>query len=855
MSRERRVFRNPLALVAAVSLALAACSDQAPVAPNSSGFTPPEFAVNAPFNSAGQCMEEDIDDLSDDNNTTPSCTANDIEIANATITAIDGLPHSGILKCSPGETFDLTITAHLQATSQEERQDIGAWISTDGGDARNGACNHYNLVTGSLNTVNEDEVENQDACAGMSAAGTPNPKADLELGTIDDVACDVSENEEGDPVIHIGSCLSWKVPGQDELCPTGYTGPGGTYSANDFRQATLPGTPAKCNCDGFDIPVQVVGKVTIVKNTVPDGPQNFTFTQNVDASGNFLLDDDADNTLPNSKTFDDVEDGTYTVTEGAVTGFDLTALSCNDGSSDTPSTVSLATRTATIEVDPGEHVTCTFTNTQRARIIIEKQTIPDGATGSFSFTHGVGTNSDPAVTSPFSLSDGGQQEFLNVVPTTTGYAVTEGDPTPGFDLTSIVCTDPTAGNTSTTSLATRTATVKVDPGETVTCVFTNTQRGSIVIIKDTQNPATDPQDFAYTGTGTGLSGFSLDDDGDNANTLSNTKTFSNLVPGGSRVVTETPLPSEWALTAINCTGATNSTVSTSVANRTATIGLAAGETVTCTYVNQRKARLNVDKVLVGGGALLFDFSLNPGSVSFSLADATTPFTTGFSLAPGTYRVCELNLAVSYSATATVDAVSATLINPDASNVPPEDLGNRCVDVTVAYGDDKTVVWTNTPPPGGDARTPGYWKNWASCAVSSGNQYVKAGQKGLADKTLDANLPQTIGILTLAGGDPSPDCLKAVRLLNKSDIVTAKKKANDAAFNLASPLLAALLNISADADPSCVGPFITQAQALLAGISFNGTGSYLTKNTSALYGQANFLAGKLDAYNNNVLVCT
>jgi hypothetical protein len=45
-----------------------------------------------------------------------------------------------------------------------------------------------------------------------------------------------------------------------------------------------------------------------------------------------------------------------------------------------------------------------------------KQTDPNGATGNFSFSHNVGANSDPTVTSPFSLSDGQTQQILKVKP-------------------------------------------------------------------------------------------------------------------------------------------------------------------------------------------------------------------------------------------------------------------------------------------------------------------------------------------------------------------------------------------------------------------------------------------------------
>ncbi len=71
--------------------------------------------------------------------------------------------------------------------------------------------------------------------------------------------------------------------------------------------------------------------------------------------------------------------------------------------------------------------------------------------------------------------------------------------------------------------------VSVTNNSNIVCTITNTRinNGSITIVKDASPDST--QDFAFTTIGTGLSGFSLDDDADN--TLSNTKVFSDLAAG------------------------------------------------------------------------------------------------------------------------------------------------------------------------------------------------------------------------------------------------------------------------------------------------------------------------------------
>ena len=93
----------------------------------------------------------------------------------------------------------------------------------------------------------------------------------------------------------------------------------------------------------------------------------------------------------------------------------------------------------------------------------------------------------------------------------------------------------------------------------------------------------------------------------------------------------------------------------------------------------------------------------------------------------------------------------------------------CTDFTVAAGKTKTFSIDNSPPPGGFALTIGYWKNWASCAKSSGNH------KPVLDQTLAAAEPNSIpvGLLTLHGSTTTPNvapgCQAAVNLLNKSTV--------------------------------------------------------------------------------------
>jgi len=119
----------------------------------------------------------------------------------------------------------------------------------------------------------------------------------------------------------------------------------------------------------------------------------------------------------------------------------------------------------------------------------------------------------------------------------------------------------------------------------------------IVIIK--QAAPQSPWVFNFTTTGTGLSNFSLVDDGVDNDATPNNKTFSNLlgVNGtGSYTVTENfATNGQFDLMSIVCTvsaGGT-STTSASVPALTASITLKYGDTVTCTFNNAVVTAANV----------------------------------------------------------------------------------------------------------------------------------------------------------------------------------------------------------------------------------------------------------------------
>jgi hypothetical protein len=145
--------------------------------------------------------------------------------------------------------------------------------------------------------------------------------------------------------------------------------------------------------------------------------------------------------------------------------------------------------------------------------------------------------------------------------------------------------------------------------------------GQISVVKDAR-PNT-PTIFGFAASGPDVSPFTLVDDGINPG---NTRTFSNLTNfGAQNTVTITeyePIDFYW-LTQINCVeyaaggmGQQNSTVN--VPNRTASIILEEGESVTCTFVNS----ILTAATAIAGGRITDIYGRNVKDVNVTITNLT-----------------------------------------------------------------------------------------------------------------------------------------------------------------------------------------------------------------------------------------
>lgn len=286
-----------------------------------------------------------------------------------------------------------------------------------------------------------------------------------------------------------------------------------------------------------------VGVLIVEKQTLPaDSPQQFSFKLSGTGSSSFvkdfLLKDNDSNTtylLP----------GIYEVAEtlplSGAWFLDSISIVENKGAN---SSANVANAKATIGIETNETIHVTFTNVEFGKIIVEKQvvtTTPDGT--AFTFT--------PSYGSPFSLQGGDSNTSGYLNP--GQYSVTESVPE-GWVLTGINGVTPSS----------ETANVALQPGQTVTVTFTNTEQGRIVVAKQIVTTTSDNPAFAFTSSYG--SPFSLQGGGSNT---------SGYLNPGDYSVTEAAVKG-WTLSGI--TGAVRD-------GMTSNIHLLPGQEVSVTFTN------------------------------------------------------------------------------------------------------------------------------------------------------------------------------------------------------------------------------------------------------------------------------
>ena len=121
-----------------------------------------------------------------------------------------------------------------------------------------------------------------------------------------------------------------------------------------------------------------------------------------------------------------------------------------------------------------------ITLTNCGKVIIHKQTDPDGATATFGYTKSFDT--DPVSTPTFTLQDDGTKTFTNVL-FGTGYTVEETTLPAGWDFDSVDCSA-SVGVTPTLSGSLVTFAID-DENDVLECTYHNKARARLTVVKQT----------------------------------------------------------------------------------------------------------------------------------------------------------------------------------------------------------------------------------------------------------------------------------------------------------------------------------------------------------------------------------
>jgi hypothetical protein len=299
------------------------------------------------------------------------------------------------------------------------------------------------------------------------------------------------------------------------------------------------------------------GNIVVVKEVDPAGlDKEFTFAPNYTST--FTLTHgmlkDSGQILPSS------EMGPYWVTEKQEEGWLAPEVTCvGDGERTVSAT--------NIDLQPDEIVTCLFLNKPMSgTIIVQKETDPVGSDRIFTFQSNF--------TNTFGLTDG-QSEVIDGLPPVIDagipYSITEAVPE-GWMSPEVSCVGAGDRPVDATNIV-------LQPGETVTCLFENTEKGRILVDKVTL-PRIDLQEFEFFLTSREIfQRFVLSD--------TSALFFSGfLTPNVPYTVTETAL-NNWDLTAASCTGDFHPTGAFAPAG----FVLQPGETVICTFENTKRAKI------------------------------------------------------------------------------------------------------------------------------------------------------------------------------------------------------------------------------------------------------------------------
>jgi uncharacterized repeat protein (TIGR01451 family) len=404
----------------------------------------------------------------------------------------------------------------------------------------------------------------------------------------------------------------------------------------------------------------------LIKKVAVGGDGTFDYTSTGGITNPFTITTASGN---GQVSFSSLSPGPYTVTESAEAGWDFTSLVCEDADGGT----TVLGATANIDLDTGQTVTCTYTNTKRSTLVVYKQVVNDN--GGTALASAWTMN----VSGPTNLSFAGSATGVSNEVLPGSFTVGESGGPSGYALTY-----PTGGLPAGVAANDCNAQgqVSVGPGETKHCVLRNDDIGAkLIVIKHVINDD----------GGTAVAGdfqMTVDDPGTNPPSF----------PGAEAPGTEVGIdPGAYSVSE----GGPAGYAATFSADCAGTIAL--GETKTCTVTNNDQAgTLIVIKHVVndsGGSAVASAWTMNvAGPTALSFPGAEAPGTSN-PVDAGAYKVTEsggpAGYALSYSGDCDADGDVTVLPGQTRTcTLTNNDLPRGAINVT------KTANPTSLKEPGG-----------------------------------------------------------------------------------------------------------------------------------------------------------
>jgi uncharacterized repeat protein (TIGR01451 family) len=345
--------------------------------------------------------------------------------------------------------------------------------------------------------ANASDYDSTLACVNGEATVTPGQDNSVPVGSGDHVTCTFTNSRK--PTIEVAKTV---VPSSD----------GGTFTFGVDDQSFDNGGDGYGNGQHTDPITVAVGDHTVSEVGNSDYVSSFSCT-----------------------------DGETTIASGDGTTVDLTGLQY------------------------GENVVCTFTNSRKPTVTVNKRLVPATDTGTFNF----GIDDQTFDNGTDGYGDGGTTGAVDV--STGSHTITEsgnGDTSLADYASTWSCSNEQSGTGTSIDLN------ELAFGDNVTCTFTNTRLATLVVVKQVDNSngggSKGPGDFTIHVTAAGL-----ELPGSPAAGSSTGTTYSGLMPGTYKVGEDAV--SGYSLTSITGCLADGSVV------------LEAGQTVTCTLTNTSAA--------------------------------------------------------------------------------------------------------------------------------------------------------------------------------------------------------------------------------------------------------------------------